>query len=295
MRLALLANAAAGSADDDTVRTVRDRWDGEGATSTRYELGSDDVPAIIRRAWGDGADRLVVAGGDGTLHQVLASMHRSGLLSPQAPVAVLPLGTGNDLALGAGLPTDPAAAAAVALSPATRRMDVLVDDRGTVVVNAAHCGVGALAAERAAAAKDQLGPLGYAVGAVLAGLQARGWPMRVEVDGHEVVRDELLMLGLAVGRTIGGGTPLAPDARPDDGLVDVVLVGATGPVARVDAARRLRRGEHPERDDVAVLTGRTVRVEADAAPLDVDGELLGDAGSRTWVVEPGAWSLVVPE
>jgi diacylglycerol kinase family enzyme len=144
--------------------------------------------------------------------------------------------------------------------------------------------------------KGLLGPLGYAVGAVLAGATATGWPVTVEVDGQLVAtpEDPVLMVGLAVGRTIGGGTPLAPDASPDDGLADVVLVGATGPVARVDYARRLRHGDHLDRDDVVVLRGRTVRVDAGDAPLNVDGELLGDAGTRTWTVRHHAWTAVAP-
>ena len=102
------------------------------------------------------------------------------------------------------------------------------------------------------------------------------------------------MVGVANGRTIGGGAELAPDASPDDGLLDVVVVTSTGPLARLGFATSLRNGDHVERDDVLVVRGRSVTVSGEEFPVNADGELYGPVSSRTWTVRPAAWSVIVP-
>ena len=170
-------------------------------------------------------------------------------------------------------------------------LDLVVDDDGGVVVNAVHLGVGAEAAERASGLKGRLGKAAYAVGGVLAGAGAAGWSLRVVVDGDPLDLDgEALMVGVANGRTIGGGAELAPGAEPDDGLLDVVVATSTGPLARLGFGAALRGGDHVGRDDVLTVRGRAVTVSGDPFPLNADGELSGPLAARTWTVEPGAWA-----
>lgn len=239
--------------------------------------------------------RPVVVGGDGTLHLVVAALRARGELTDRA-VGVVPLGTGNDLARCLGIPDDPAAAAAVVRDGRERPLDLLVDDSGGVVVNVVHLGVGAQANRDATPLKPLLGRLAYRVGAVAAGLRSAGWPLRVVVDGRVVAdgRGRVLQVGIGNGRTIGGGTPLTPDAVPDDGLADVVVSTATGPLARARYARRLREGRHPTLPDVTVTRGRHVEVSGPPAPVNADGELGEPAGERRWSVRPAAWRVVVP-
>jgi YegS/Rv2252/BmrU family lipid kinase len=264
------------------------------STDVREESCSepDDLDRVLDRA---GDRTLVVVGGDGSVHTAVATLHRRGELSADRPLGLVPLGTGNDLARTLGIPLEPASAARALLSGRPRRLDLVLDDDGGVVVNAVHLGVGAEAAERAGAFKDRLGRAAYAVGGVLAGATATGWDLEVEVDGETVHTDDpVLMVGVANGRTIGGGSELAPDAEPDDGLLDVVIATSTGPLARLGFGVAMREGEHVDREDVRVVRGRTVRVSGDAFPVNSDGELAGPVRSRTWTVRPAAWSLLVP-
>ena len=276
----VIANAEAGTADglEDALEVL----DCEVArTESPEEL--DDV---VRR------DRfLVVAGGDGSLHAVVAALHRGELLE-STTIGLVPLGTGNDFARGAGIPTDPADAARLVLSGSAARVDLLVDDAGGVVVNNVHVGAGAEAARAARPWKKALGPIGYAIGAAITAVRPPTLRLRVTVDG--VVVSDRATLQVAVGNApyVGGGTSLTPEADPSDGQLDVMLSHALSPIARAAYALRLRKGEHHHGADVRYLRGTSVTVEGEPFHLSADGEIAGPLDRRTWTLRPGALTLV---
>ncbi len=210
-------------------------------------------------------------------------------------LALIPLGTGNDLAPGLGIPLDPALAAAAVVDGTPRRLDLIADDQGGVVVNAAHAGLGVRAATVVQGMKDVLGPLAYPLGALVAGVREQGWTLDVEVDGVALARDDepLLLVGACNGPSIGGGTHLCPVADPTDGLLDVVAVSATGAGARVAFSRALLAGKHLERDDVHHARGREVTITGDPVPHNADGELSDEVDRRTYRLVPSAWSLLL--
>lgn len=288
MRTLLLASEKAGSADAEAVEAAR-------AALGDSELVTTASPADLDRALSSaGARRVVVAGGDGSLHLVVEHLHRRGLLA-ETDLALVPLGTGNDLARALGIPLDPAQAARLAVTGTPRPLDLVVDDAGGVTVNAVHLGVGAQAAQRAARLKPRLGPLAYPLGAVAAGFRATGTRLRVEVDGALLSDARTLMVGIANGPGIGGGTALHPNAVPDDGLLDVMVSTATGPFERVGFGAALQAGTHLESPHVRSARGREVVVAGDPVEVNSDGEL-GDTclQRRAWTVLPGAWRLVRP-
>ena len=303
----VVANRAAGTADDDAISAAVTVLRGDGGAVEVVRTGSpDELHAVLDRR---GGRRLVVAGGDGSVHAVVAALYgrgevgarhdrpsASGGASDAGSLGILPLGTGNDLARALGLPLDPAAAARVVVDGRDRPLDLLVDDDGGVVVNAVHLGVGAEAARSAERLKERLGKAAYAAGSVLAGATSTGWLLRVEVDGREMASGDvrLLMVAIGNGTSIGGGAELTPDAAPDDGLADVVVSAATGAVARVGYALAMRDGDHVHRDDVLVARGRTVTVSGEEFCANADGEVGGPLTRRTWTVLPGAWAVRVP-
>ncbi|MGY1780106.1 diacylglycerol/lipid kinase family protein [Geodermatophilus sp. SYSU D01036] len=298
MRLLLVVNGSAGSADglDPALEVLRAGADVEVAATA-------DAGDLDRVLAGRDGRRLAVAGGDGSVHAVVAALDRAGALDPADPLGVVPLGTGNDLAGALGLPDDPAAAARCVLDGPPRPLDLLRDDAGGVVVNAVHAGIGVRAADEAAGLKERLGVLAYPVGAAVAGIAGAEHRLRVTVDGAVVTAPAgwaadgatpLLMVGVCNGPTIGGGTALAPGADPGDGLADVVVSAATGAAARAAFAVALLAGRHPGRDDVVVVRGREVTVTGGPAGLDADGDLLPPAAARTWRLVPAAWSVSVP-
>jgi YegS/Rv2252/BmrU family lipid kinase len=291
-RLLVVTNAAAGTADEQSIAAAVAAL--RAGADVRVEACSDpaDLATLIEAR--DGR-QLVLAGGDGSVHLMVATLHGRSELSADDPIGLLPLGTGNDLARTLGIPLDAEAAAAALLAGRPRPLDLIVDDASGVVVNVVHLGIGAQAAEQASALKDKIGKAAYAVGSAVAGVREQGWTLRVEVDGAVVHDSEpVLMVGVCNGRTIGGGAEIAPDAELDDGQLDVVVATSTGPLARLGFGVAMRSGEHVEREDVQTFRGREVTVSGEAFPANADGELHDPVERRTWTVLPNAWALVVP-
>ncbi|QYC44112.1 Putative lipid kinase BmrU [Nonomuraea coxensis DSM 45129] len=301
-RLLAMGNPAAGGDDEATRRAVLGVLGGGADVVFRPLERPDDLD----RALAEHPDREpVVLGGDGTLHRVVAALLARGELE-RRPVGLIPMGTGNDLARTLGIPLDPAEAARVVLDGTPRPLDLLIetgpegdhgdDGSGGIVLNAVHVGVGAEASRQATPLKPFLRRAAYAAGALLAGVRSKGWRLRVHVDGRQVAdgRRRVLMVGVGNGVSIGGGTPLAPGARPDDGLADVVVSYAVSPWGRLAYGVLLRLGRHPERDDVATFRGRAIVVEGEPVPANADGELCPPAPRRSWTVRPAAWRVVAP-
>ena len=291
-RLILVTNAEAGSNDaravDEAVAVLHQEADVEvRATGDEGELDT----ALDDRA-GRG---LVAAGGDGTVHLILNRLHARDELG-EVVLGLIPLGTGNDLARGVGIPLDPQAAATTVLAGHPQAMDVLIDDHGTVVANAVHVGVGADAARAAKPWKARLGKLGYAVGAVIAGFTSQGLHLRVEADGRVLAsgRRRVLQVGVSNGSNIGGGTPLAPAADPGDGRADVTLSFAVRRRDRLLYGLHLKRGTHEERHDVQTIRATEVSVSGDEFWCNTDGELDGPVRARSWTLSPGAYRLLTP-
>ena len=283
----LLANSSADREGVDAAAEVlRERW----AVEVLVTNSPDECEEVID---GRAHSRIVLAGGDGTLSTTVGVLWRRRELS-DVELGLVALGTGNDLARGLGLPLDPTAAARAVLDSAARPMDLLVDDLGRVVVNAVHAGVGAVAAETSEPYKDALGPAAYPLGAVLAGLSYDARPISVTVDDRLVHDGPALLVAVGNGPTVGGGAPLVPGARPDDGLLDVVVVGDAPAGGRVALARALRLGKHAERDEVVQHRGHRVRIRGSALPYDADGELLEPRDDATYEVVPDAWLLRAP-
>lgn len=289
--LLVISNAEAGSNDEDAVAAAVNLWRTAGCDVEVTSTGSRDELAEVVAA----TDRLVVAaGGDGSIHTIVQAMADTDRLG-EVVVGLLPLGTGNDLARGVGLPRDPERAAQALLSGTPRQMGLLVDQDGTVGVNAVNLGIGAAASERASDLKDSMGAAAYPVGAVAAGATEDGWRLTVTVDDVVVVDDEqVLHVVIGNGPSLGGGTAAAPDASPDDHVVEVVVSTATGPLARVGYAKDLRSGGHTDRDDVLVVHGRTIEVVGDEHPWNVDGELPDPRSRSSWRLLPAAWRLRHP-
>ncbi len=288
----MITNADAGSNDEESLDAALAVLSERAEAEVARTADSEELDSVLDSR---GDRRLVVAGGDGSLHSLLASLHRRQELS-DAVVGLIPLGTGNDFARTLRIPLDPAEAAHLSLDGEVRAIDLLEDQVGSIIANAVHVGVGAQAGREAKSWKSRIGKPGYVVGAIVAGVKTQGLRLRVEAD-DEVLTDIdrlVLQVGVGNGRTVGGGTTLLPDADPEDGLLDVVVSFATAPLRRLSYAIGLKRGTHAQRRDVRYLRARQVSVTGQDFWCNADGELEGPDRHRDWKVVPGAARLVLP-
>lgn len=288
----LIANADAGDGEESAVDAAVSALRAHCPVDVVATRDPDDLDrALAKRAGRD----VVVAGGDGSLHAAVAALYRRGELDGPV-IGLIPLGTGNDFARGVRIPLDPAEAAGVVVAGRAQAVDILVDDEDGIMVNVAHVGVGADAGMEARPWKARLGKAGYLAGAVIAAFKTEGHRLRVVAD-DEVVADgsrRVLQVGVANGSRVGGGTELAPDADPTDGLADVVVSFAVKPLERLRYGIHLKRGTQNERHDV--LTARATRVTLSGQEFhcNTDGELTGPMSSRTWELRPRAFTMMLP-
>jgi len=290
--LLLITNAEAGGDEADLERALGVLRSG-GDVEVCQTGDQGELDGVLHRR---GGRRVVVAGGDGTLHAVVSALYRRHELG-ETPLGLLPLGTGNDFARGAGIPLDPEKAARVVLDGPIREMDLIVDCLGEIVVNNVHIGVGAEANRNAGRWKQRLGRGGYLLGALLAAVDPPFVRLRIEVDG-EVIADldrRVLQVAIGNGADVGGGTELTPEAHPRDGKMDVMVSYSVGLPARVGYAAKLRQGRHPERADVSYVRGSEITVSGQGFYCVADGELYGPERNRGWHLEPGAFSMSLPD
>src|SRR5689334_15206956 len=154
--LLVISNADAGTADEESLAAALKVL--RAHCSVEHQATSDpgELDSALHRA---GSRRIVVAGGDGSLHAVVAALHRRNDLKG-AVLGLLPLGTGNDFARANDIPLDVEEAARTVLEGDVRAMDLVVDEVGEIVVNNVHAGAGAVASRRAAKWKDRLHRVG---------------------------------------------------------------------------------------------------------------------------------------
>lgn len=259
--------------------------------------------------------RIIAVGGDGTVNLAARWLRE---YSPGAALAVVPAGTGNNLARGLGLPLDPERALRLALgSDATRRVDVVRVEarlpdgaREFLLLQSAALGLPARVAARYDAwrrcpwVRFALAPFGPWVYRLLAtgellGLArgARGteraFAVRVQVDA-EFLDMHVLAVFINNERSLGGNFLPTPDACLDDGRLDLCLVRAQGARAAARLFARIARGTHGQDPTVTLRQGTRIEVALAApAPLLLDGDLPVVSDRYVFELLPAALSVVV--
>ncbi|MBP2336968.1 diacylglycerol kinase (ATP) [Saccharothrix coeruleofusca] len=240
--------------------------------------------ALARRAVDDGVDVLVVLGGDGAAHLAVQACARSG-----TALAVVPAGTGNDLAsaLGASSVEDVVAALRAG---GRRSVDLGRLETGTWFATVLCAGFDSAVNERANALRWPAGPRRYDL-AILAELAVLR-PQRLRVDADERVL-ELDALLVAVGNTssYGGGIPVCPDADVNDGLFDVTVLAAAPRRALLRMLPALRTGRHVDHPAVRTFRARSVTLSGPPWVGYADGERMHEVPVSATCV-PGALTVV---
>jgi YegS/Rv2252/BmrU family lipid kinase len=232
---------------------------------------------------------VFVCGGDGT---VMAAV--TALAGCDVPLAILPAGTGNLLARNLDLPLgDEEEALRIGISGRTREIDVgAIEDRRFAVM----AGLGFDAAIMRDAPEGLKKAVGWPAYLVSAGKHLRGRGIRVviTVDDAEPVHRRVRSVVVGNVGMLQGGIPLLPDARPDDGLLDVVVIAPRHVVDWVRVAGRVvRRADVPDRK-MERFRGRHIVIRASRSePRQLDGDVIADSRTMDIRVEPKALKVRV--
>jgi YegS/Rv2252/BmrU family lipid kinase len=257
------------------------------------------VVDLTRSAVEAGAELVVVVGGDGTVNEAVNGLMPAGA---GCELAVVPCGTGDDFARTFGIPTKTEAALAVAVNGRARQVDVgrarfgsgesESDER--YFANFAGAGIsGAIALKGAATSRRFGARAAYFWATVAVFTRWNSIPMTVEADG-ESREGRMFEVIVANGAYAAGGMRIAPDASPDDGLFDVVLIGDVTKLDFLTTFPKIYRGTHVGHPRIEVLRARSVTVTAETPlPVVLDGEQPGST-PVSFDLLPGALKVRVP-
>ncbi|MCW2810694.1 MAG: Diacylglycerol kinase family enzyme [Friedmanniella sp.] len=276
--------------------TLSARLEPAGWTDTLWLETSKEDPgrAMITEAVEAGVDRVIGAGGDGTIRIVADGLAGTGI-----GLGLVPAGTGNLLARNLGLPLAEAEAIEVALGDHSRTIDLikLTVDQGHAEHFAVMAGTGLDAMimdETNDALKAKIGSAAYflAAGKALGRL-----PMKVaiSVDGHRAHRRTAMLCVIGNVGELQANITLIPEAKPDDGLLNVYVASPRNPLHWIRVILRLIT-RRPLRDDkVDEWVGKRVDVRIkDGDNYQLDGDVIGKARQLSAEVVPGALTVYTP-
>jgi diacylglycerol kinase (ATP) len=267
------------------------------------EVALTDSPEAAQRVIGEWRrthpdSPLLVAGGDGTLHEAVNCAVRAGPVQ----LGVIPLGSGNDFSRNAGIPLDPRQAVERLRAVRPRPIDL-----GRVCVDANHqpvsrvflnsCSLGISVRANALArlsSRRFRGRLRYGIAGLRAASHARLEHYLVECGERTLFEGKALNLTVANGASFGGGMRISPSSVLDDGSLELVVLRPMGRLRLIVALARLQRGTHIGLGELSVTSARDqLRITpACPSPLEADGEELETSGTLTIDVLPGAIALL---
>ena len=254
----------------------------------RESQSAGHLTRLARQACGEKPDLVISAGGDGTHHYVINGLFKSGI-----PLGILPMGTGNDFAMGVGVPLDVPTAAAAIVTGRVREIDLA--QVGAVVYGCiAGAGFDSTVTRFANEhARWLSGPLAYTWSLLRCMHEYR--PLKVEImaDG-ESLAEEVLFAVVGNNASYGGGIRLAPRAKLDDGLLDLCIVPCLGRLELLWWLPRAYRGKHLRHPRIKYLQARKITLRTTShMELFGDGEFLQELPATIEVL-PRALRVIVP-
>lgn len=291
-QIALIVNPASGGGRAGGLTgTVAERLGARASVQVHAGSSPSESAELVAAAVAGGCDAVVVLGGDGMVHLALQT-----LALGSTPLGIIPAGSGNDMSVVLGLPSNPMTAVDAVLSAldsgSVRKIDLGRTEAGRWWSTVLCAGFDSAVNERAERLRWPRGVRRYDVAIVAELLRLAPRQFRVELD--DVVLDLQGTL-VAVGNApqYGGGKRITPDARMDDGVFAVTVVG---PVSRFTLARlapTMPRAGHIGHPAVTTYSARSVRLEAPATLAYADGERIGPLPVSTTCVA-GALPVLVP-
>ncbi len=241
---------------------------------TRYAGHATD---LVAEADLEAFDGVIAAGGDGTLFEVLNGLYRKAP-GERVPLGLVPAGTGNAFARDLGLlPGDWQKGVDLIARNRPRKVDVgRVQTRSETFYFLNIIGMGfAVDAGRAAKKLKILGNAAYTLGTLWETIKLKSYPLHVEINGKHVKQDNVF-IEISNSRYTGSSFLIAPDARIDDGLLDVTLLSRLPRRRLLQLFPTIYSGRHVQYEEVSTFQARQIRIHAPGGRLLApDGEFRG--------------------
>ncbi len=265
-------------------------WDVPGV-DLAYQISRDaaDGRAKAERAIAEGVDTVLVIGGDGMVNTI-----GSALVGSPVALGVIPAGSGNGFARHFGIPLQPGRAAAALFKAQRRAIDVGTANGRPFFVTCSMAWDAALA--RTFQMSPVRGILPYVFAAVYEAIGYVPQPMRVTLDGREQIEfSDPLVFTVANLTQYGGGARIAPQACPDDGFLELVVVAQKDAPALLPSLNKLFDGTWNELPGVMSRRFQELIVQrVMPAPIQVDGEVVEAPAEVVVMVRPRALTVLVP-
>jgi diacylglycerol kinase (ATP) len=258
-----------------------------------FELNVTSAPrhatALARDSVLSGSDALIAVGGDGTFSEVLNGLKQAEEHQESAVIGVIPIGTGNDFAFGAGIPLDHGEACRVVARRETRIIDVgrIQADGERPLYFGNGTGIGFDAMVNIQSRKmERLRGFPLYLAAVLKTLVVYYHaPHTVIRTDHREIAQPCLMVSVMNGQRVGGGFYVAPEASMDDGLFDFCVASSMGRLRMLRFVPKFMRGTHTKEKQITMGRGHRLSVASEQPwQAHVDGEIYG-VGSRCYEIE----------
>jgi lipid kinase YegS len=240
----------------------------------RIPWNKRDKRRVVKEALDAGSSRIIAGGGDGTINAVVNALVGKGKKPPRATMGVLPLGTANDFAHGIGLPVDDLGRCLeIACTRPARQIDVGRANR-RCFINVASGGFGAeITATTPVKMKKALGGGAYTIMGLIKAFNLQPYEGRLLVPGEEPLEGAMLVMAVGNSRLAGGGFEVAPEARLDDGLLDIAIVRHRSDVDLKGLAAELKTPTSPDNRVLYYRQLAEFTIEAkDEVHFNLDGE-----------------------
>jgi len=279
-----------------------------GSFEEKFTTSTGHATDLVREGLNAGAQRIICVGGDGTNNEVVNGFYDgTNPLNPQAVLGFVPRGTGGDLRKTLGIGKELSSCLPVLarghIMPADLGAVEFEDHRGQRVrrlfVNITSFGIGGLVDKKVNESTKALGgKTSFFIGTVKAMFAYKNKLVHLKVySGGEVVVDQSMRVNnvaVANGQYFGGGMWVAPQARMDDGLFDVIILGDLTKRDVIFSGSRIYKGTHLSLDKVQMFRGSRVEAACDEEVLiDMDGEQPGRL-PITFEILPKAIRLIAP-
>jgi diacylglycerol kinase (ATP) len=290
-------------------RTLRGRY---GDFETQFTSRAGEATDLARQGIQDGFETILAVGGDGTLNEVSNGFFQPPTpgqplvtLNPNAALGLFPFGTGGDFRKTLGIPKAPNEAARTLRDAKRRPLDVGKIDyvtpsgekKSRAFVNIASFGLSGVVDEFVEKGPKWIGgKLSFFLASAQATLQYTPQEVKLELDGQSIYEGPVYFTSVANGQYFGGGMWVAPEARLDDGVFDVIIVRGMPKAKWLLHGSSIYSGKHLRLPETSTHRGKKLVAKSlshEPVRLDVDGEQPG-ALDATFEIFPGAIQALWP-